>query len=299
MEIVSQTNSCTSRIKKSYRNVSIFTLYVSLGIVPTAKFLLAYFQMQQLLSDQKLFDLDEDSYFVKTSSSICGVISAYYSLGTEGAATLEWLSENHSIHSSWIPNKIREYFNYLTIKIAEKEQSLIMPLALIGAMNYSVLQTLSLFILLLKIESPILTSVVLSTLLFSDMALQNYTFQGREFKKNAKKLICYLQDKRFIDPHEYNYISEYLLSKPQFALLVAFNSIFIAIPTFCANFSLTHFTFISSFQEYFRQTRPSKWQIGTAAAFATVASVGEALTETVSAFDEVEKFVETRLCNRR
>ncbi len=285
---------CIKRIEKAYISIAIPTLFLSLPIVPVAKFYLAYFQMQQLLAD--IFNLEEDNPLVLTSAIISGTVAAYYSFGTEGSSAINWLNERTNVKCNCCPAEINKCTSVATAAIVGRDKSVILPAAVTGAVSYGILQSLSIFQMLRDSEYfSAVSAGCLSGFLFLDMALQNFTFQGREFRKSAKELYDYLTGRSSLSANdELKALDEKQLKTWQKAVMAALDTILIGAPTFIANYALTTFTFNAGFKSYYKETDLENWQINCGIVAAVVASVGEALTETVSAFDEINEFMTHR-----
>lgn len=282
--------------KKTYLSVGIISLWISLPIVPVAKFFLTYYQMQNLLMDKNVFELDKNLTTI-VISFLSSFISAYYSFGTEGASAIEWLAEESTLPkfeccSAWLKNSLEK----IVVGVAGKNKSIMLPAAVLGAINYGILQSLSLFQFLRgSFNCSQLLAACISIPLFLDMALQNFTFQGREFRKNAQTVTQHFSGSVILNENEESN-PQPLTSGKRVTVILA-GIFLIAIPTFLANYALTKFTIENGFQDYTGEATPHRWQLNCAIAGAVIAAVGEALTETVSAFDEIEEVTAKRLAN--
>lgn len=296
---VNTKNKCLVNMEKAYLAIAIPTILTSLPIVPAAKFFLAYYQMQQLLTDKLLFALPEEDPSVIAACVISGIFSAYYSGGTEGSSAIYWLNDNSKIKYSCCPSLITHCFSKPAAAVAGRDKSIVLPAALLGAINYSFLQGLSAYQLLKsKVDLSSIFAGCIAGFLFLDMTLQNFTFQGREFRKSAQGLHAYLNGEVILDPEDYEEINKPSLKRWQKNVLLTFNTIMIALPTFFANYALTSFTITSGFQDYFHDKELKNWQINCGIVGGAIAAIGELLTETVSAMDEIEEIISHRFIKR-
>lgn len=288
-------------IKKIARYFATPIVASSLFTVPIAVFALAKFQIKQILTDKELMnllfekELSEKDDVVVALSIVCALIATYYSTGTEGASAYKWLSE-------WLSEKHPDFSNSIKNKYGKCGKkcfctccsSFAIPLAGLGALEHSMRETGSLLSSL--VENSLLAdrnwAFVIAAASMIIMALQNCTFQGREFVENFEELLEYVQQTlskttEMTTPNQYGTLEDDDLEKNKAqenikldgckkAALYLINSVLVVAPSVAAHFSLAYLTL--------RQTKDPFRTI-----LAVINTIEETATETVSACDKVHE----------
>lgn len=217
-------HSCIDTTKQG---IAVSAVASSLVLVPPGQFIRGYFQMYSMLLAQEVFEGSSDSYHL--SGILIGVVTTYFSVFTEGAATLDWLRKK-----DWMPDKVEA----LIQRLRDSDKSDLYNktgkiLALIGSVNMAVLESFSLYLLSQNFKFDKTISSVVCFLIGMNLCLQTLAFQGKRFLEN-------LQCESHSDYQRgFLFESENACKNISLALVKIFG---IALPAFAARFALSWFT---------------------------------------------------------
>lgn len=284
-----------NRVNTSFRYIKIVHSALALPCVPANEMLRSTYIAQQLLSHPELLNLQKGTALVTALSLTSGIIETIYESGSVSASAYETLVKEEAIPrcKSWSICVNRK--NLLGFANNYVKPTLGIIKGGLGAFHHSVKETAAIYVMMRNINLYITVAAISSIALLFDLAFQNFTFQGREFRKTFEALFEFVFGSVINDKNEYDTIADTKIKRELSLGLKIFihtlNMIFIAIPAFIGHVALFSLTLFSSVKDHYKLDKLSLWQIIYIGFLAFVAALSEALTETVSAFDKVEEWV--------
>lgn len=288
---------CQFGFSKTFTALNIGLGWLSMFVVPAGEFFRGRFTARKLLCDRNLLQLSPESLIVKILAPVSGAIDAYYSLGTEGVSAYESLKEKNATCKCNNCNiclghtKLLACSDYSQRAVGGTKGGL-------GALNHGIKEAATIFLLTLALVSYSPLAIIITIgILTLNLMFQNFTFQGREFRKNVQKIFDFMFGGRRGDYQEIR--ESKMIEDVQKPELSTGTKIAIHVPTlilltlvaFLGHFGLFRYTLISGLEEYLKRDEVSSGQNIYCSFFAAAATITETFTESSSAHEQVEEGV--------
>lgn len=290
--------------RKSYHAFSTVILWASLVAVPYGEYYRGSFVAEQLLCDKDLLKLQHEDLIVKILAPVSGLISLFYSSGSEGAkgydasvGSVRVLTNNKATCNCQGRNLCLDHTKLLTCS-DYSQKSVGGFLGALGALDHGAKEAATILKLtLFFISYSPLGKLIFFALMTLDLFLQNFFFQGREFRYTIERIFSYLfgnRKKDYVEIPDGKLLPEQETPQLNNIWKIAIHILtflFLTAPAFGGHFGLFDYTLESGMKSYYRQTELLFWQLMYCLILALVAATVEAFTESADTHQEIDKAV--------